>query len=364
MHEKLETRTFLLFLLLVSIGFALLLKPFFGTIFWACAIAIIFAPIHDKLLLRWPSNPNRAALLTLLFCVLVVIIPVVIVVSAVFNEGVAVYDKLQSGEINPARYIDSMHTAFPALNNFLAKFGFNIEGLKNDAISAATSSGKFIASYTLTIGQNAFAFVVNLALMLYITFFMLRDGNYLVELIVRALPLGDTRERLLFSLFAEVTRATIKGSVVIAVIQGSIGGITLWALGVHGALLWGVLMIFASLIPALGTALVWVPVALYLAAIGEITSALVLTGVGAGIIGVLDNVLRPILVGRDIKLPDYIVLLSTFGGIGMFGINGFVIGPLVAALFIACWGIFIRDLNFDMPEETKENSLESPKAPD
>jgi predicted PurR-regulated permease PerM len=366
MHEKLEIRTFLLFLFVVSVGFILLLKPFFGTIFWACAIAIIFAPVHNRFLSRWPTSPNRAAFATLTICILAVIIPVIIVLSSVISEAVVFYDKLQSGEINPGRYIDSMHTAFPALNNFLATLGFDIENLKNDAINAAMSSGKFIAGHTLKIGQNAFGFIVNLALMLYIAFFMLRDGNYLVDLLIRALPLGDTRERMLFALFAEVTRATIKGNVVIAILQGSIGGLTLWALGVHGALLWGVLMAFASLIPAVGSALVWVPIALYLTAIGEITSALILAGIGAGIIGMLDNVLRPILVGRDTKLPDYIVLLSTLGGIAMFGINGFVVGPLVAALFLACWGIFIHDVNTDPNEvqEEAEKTTESPKAPD
>lgn len=361
MHEKLETRTFLLFLLIVTIGFILLLKPFFGTIFWACAIAIIFAPLHNKFLRHWPNRPNQAAVITLLLCILVVILPIVVVISSVINEGVVVYDKLQSGEINPARYIDSMHTAFPALNHLLSKFGFSIDNLKTDAIDLAMSSGKFIAGHTLTIGQNAFGFLMNLVLMLYIAFFMLRDGSYLVDLMVRALPLGDTRERMLFALFAEVTRATIKGNVVIAMMQGLIGGLTLWALGVHGALLWGVLMAFASLIPAVGSALVWIPIALYLTAIGETTSALILVGIGAGVIGMLDNVLRPILVGRDTKLPDYLVLLSTLGGIGMFGINGFVIGPLVAALFIAFWGIFIRDVNIEDPDITVEDNEHHPK---
>jgi predicted PurR-regulated permease PerM len=355
MYNKVETRTFLIFLVLVTIGFVLLLKPFFGTVFWACAIAIIFTPLQDRLLKRWPKRKNQTALLTLLLCIVVVVLPMIFVVSSVVTEGVALYEKLESGEINPARYIDSMDTAFPALNSLLNNIGFDINSLKTNAINAAMSSGKFIAGHALTIGQNAFGFLVSVALMLYITFFMLRDGRYLVDLIVRALPLGDTRERMLFTLFAEVTRATIKGNLVIAMLQGLIGGITLWALGVHGAILWGVLMTLASLIPAVGSALVWVPVAIYFAAIGEVTSALILTGIGAGVIGMLDNVLRPILVGRDTKLPDYIVLLSTLGGIAMFGVNGFVVGPVVAALFIAFWGIMIHDENLFAPDAPPEN---------
>jgi predicted PurR-regulated permease PerM len=339
--EKLETRTFLLFLFIVSVGFILLMKPFFGTIFWACAMAVIFAPLQQRLLKRWPNRKNLSALATLAICIVIVILPLAFVISSVVSEGILAYNKLESGEINPAQYIESMRTAFPALNNLLGRLGVDMNNLKDDAMA----SGKFIAGHTLSLGQNAFEFLMSMVLMLYVTFFMLRDGSYLVELLIRALPLGDVRERMLFSLFAEVTRATIKGNVVIAMLQGTIGGITLWALDIHGAILWGVVMAFASLIPAVGSALVWVPIALYLTAIGEVTSALILTGIGAGIIGMLDNVLRPILVGRDTKLPDYIVLLSTLGGIALFGINGFVIGPLVAALFLAFWGIFLHDIN-------------------
>jgi predicted PurR-regulated permease PerM len=356
MYDKLEQRTFLLFLLAVSCGFILLLKPFFGAIFWACAIAIIFYPVKQRILRRFPKSPNVAALATLFLCLLVVILPVVFVISSVIDQGIGVYQKLQNGEINPAYYIDLIHSAFPPLQNALSKVGIDINHVKSDAISGAMESSKLIAGHALTIGQNAFGFMVSLVLMLYILFFMLRDGSHLVDLMVRALPLGDARERMLFALFAEVTRATIKGNIVISMAQGCIGGITLWALGIQGAMLWGVMMALASLIPAVGSALVWVPIALYLAATGAIANALILVGIGLGVIGMIDNILRPILVGRDTKLPDYLVLLSTLGGIGLFGINGFVIGPLVAALFIAFWGIFIREVHILAPEQIDKES--------
>jgi predicted PurR-regulated permease PerM len=127
------------------------------------------------------------------------------------------------------------------------------------------------------------------------------------------------------------------------------GGLIFWILGIQGALLWGVVMAIVSLLPAVGAALVWVPVAIYLAAIGDVVQAVILTAFGVVVIGLADNILRPILVGRDTKLPDYIVLLSTLGGLAMFGINGFVMGPLVAALFNAFWGIFIREFSHESP---------------
>jgi predicted PurR-regulated permease PerM len=174
---------------------------------------------------------------------------------------------------------------------------------------------------------------------------MLRDGNQLLELLVRALPLGDARERQLFALFGEVTRATVKGNLVVALVQGALGGFILFVLGMPGVLLWAVLMAFASLIPAVGPALIWVPIALYWVATGQYWQAGVLAGFGVLVIGMVDNVLRPILVGRDTKMPDYIVLLSTLGGIALFGINGVVVGPLVAALFMAFWGIFMAEIH-------------------
>jgi len=218
-----------------------------------------------------------------------------------------------------------------------------------------------IASQAVSIGSGALGFLLAFGVGLYVMFFLLRDGQYLIDLLIRALPMGDARERMLFAKFGEVTRATIKGNVVIAIIQGTLGGLIFWVLGIPGALLWGVIMAVLSLIPAVGPAIVWAPVAIYLFANDESVKGTVLVAFGMGVIGLVDNILRPILVGRDTKLPDYIVLLSTLGGLGLFGINGFVIGPLVAALFIAFWGIFMREVNVPDPDEG-DVVAENPKA--
>lgn len=352
--RQLETRSFLLFLFLVSVAFFIVLKPFFGTIFWACAITIIFYPMHLKLMAKFKNRPNLTAIISLTACILVVVLPVVFLISSVVSEGADFYNKMESGEINPAQYIEQIRTAFPAAQQTLERFGVDIAKVKDNALSATMASGKWLAQNALSIGQNTFKLLLNICLMLYLIFFLLRDGEYLLELLIRALPLGDARERLLFAKFSEVTRATIKGNLVIAVIQGSLGGLIFWVLGIPGALLWGVVMAVFSLIPAIGPAIIWVPVAIYLFATGDTVKAIVLAGFGAGVIGLIDNLLRPILVGRDTKLPDYVVLLSTLGGLGVFGVNGFVIGPLVAALFIAFWGIFMREVN--VPEEQLKKS--------
>ncbi|MDX1597148.1 AI-2E family transporter [uncultured Marinobacter sp.] len=343
MYKKLETRTFLAMLLGVSLAFILLMKPFFGPIFWSVAIALIFYPVREALARRLGNRPNVVALLTLTICMVIVVIPVIILVTSLIAEGLGLYQKIQSGEIQPGEYIDRVNQSFPAIEAFLAQFDIDFRGVRDRVVNAFLGGSQFLAKQALGLGQNTFQFFLGLALMVYLAFFLIRDGNKLVDLLIRALPLGDERERLLFAKFAEVTRATVKGNLLIAIIQGALGGLIFWILGITGALLWGVVMAIVSLIPAIGASLVWVPVAIYLAAAGEVVSAVVLTAFGAIVIGLADNVLRPILVGRDTKLPDYIVLLSTLGGIVMFGINGFVMGPLVAALFMAFWGIFIRE---------------------
>jgi predicted PurR-regulated permease PerM len=343
MLKQYETQSFLGLLFLVTVAFFWVLAPFFGPIFWAVAVAIIFSPTARWIQRKLPGRPNLNALLTLLFCLVILILPLIFVVGTVIAQGADIYNKVESGELDLNQYVAKIQSAFPVLERLMERFGIDFERAKTAIAQGAMGVGRFLAQNSLAVGQNMFAFVLSFSVMLYVSFFLLRDGNKIITLLYRALPLGDEREKLLFDKFAEVMRATVKGNLVVAVVQGTIGGITFAILGVGGALLWGVVMSIASLIPAVGAAIVWVPVAIYLFATGSVIQAIVLTLVGAFVIGLIDNVLRPILVGRDTKLPDYLVLLSTLGGLAIFGINGFVVGPLIAALFIASWGIFMRE---------------------
>ncbi|RUO52354.1 AI-2E family transporter [Pseudidiomarina homiensis] len=348
MRDKLERRSFLLLLVLVSIAFGLILEPFWGAIFWACAVTVIFAPMQRWVLSKIGERPNTAALLTLLALMAIVVIPVILLTSAFVSEGVQFYQRIEAGEIDPRQILQRLRDAFPWVDQLLVEFGVDTNNLRERLSQSLVSASQFLAKETFTIGQNTFSFLISLALMLYLTFFLLRDGKKLVHLIIKALPLGDEREQALFTKFAEVTRATVKGNLVVAIVQGALGGIIFWILAIPGPLLWGVVMAFLSLIPAVGAAIIWFPVSLYLYATGAWISATVLVAYGAIVIGLADNVLRPILVGRDTKLPDYVVLFSTIGGIALFGINGFVIGPLVAALFMATWQIFMKDFNGEL----------------
>lgn len=343
MSQNLETQLFLALLVLVSLAFVWLLIPFFSPIFWAVAIAIIFSPARQWLLTKLPGRNNTTALLTLLLCLVIVILPLVFTITSVVGQIAEFYQRMESGEVVLARYIEKVQQAFPSLPAWLDRFGIEIDSIKQGATDGAMALGKNLAQHSLVFGQSTFAFALDVGVMLYVAFFFLRDGDKIIGLVYHALPLGDARERLLFHKFAEVTRATVKGNLVVSIVQGTIGGVTFALLGLEAALLWGVIMAVASLVPAVGAAIVWLPVAIFLIASGQYISAGILIAVGALVIGLVDNLLRPILVGRDTKLPDYLVLLSTLGGLVLFGINGFVLGPLIAALFIAFWGIFIRE---------------------
>ncbi|QKX16853.1 AI-2E family transporter [Microbulbifer sp. YPW1] len=343
MQERLERRSFIFTLLLVTIAFGFLLKPFFTAIFWACAVALIFHPLYRYLLKRFPKWPNLTALTTLLLCIVVVVIPVLLVASSFISEVANLYQKVQSGEINLGAKVEQIRAAFPGINAALERIGMDFDGIKERLLGGLMTAGSLIAKNALALGQNTLNFFVSLGLMLYLTFFLIRDGNSLIALLIRALPLGDEREKLLLAKFAEVTRATIKGNLVVAVTQGTLGGLIFWVLDLPAPLLWGVVMTVLSLLPAVGAAIIWFPAGLYLYATGDAVKATVLMVYGVLVISLVDNILRPILVGRDTKLPDYIVLFSTVGGLLMFGISGFAIGPLLAALFMAFWEIFMRE---------------------
>ena len=179
--------------------------------------------------------------------------------------------------------------------------------------------------------------MVGFCIAMYLLFFLLKDGEPLARDVRRAIPLDAAKKAVLVKRFTTVMRATVKGNILVAIAQGALGGLAFWVLGVHAPMLWAVVMAFLSLLPAIGAALIWGPVALYLLAIGQIWQGFGLIAFGVFVIGLIDNLLRPVLVGKDTEMSDYVVLVSTVGGLTVVGLNGFVVGPVIAALFMtAC----------------------------
>jgi predicted PurR-regulated permease PerM len=341
-HPELEQKTFLSLLVVVSIAFGWILLPFYGAVFWGTVLAILFAPFYRRLLARMHQRPNMAALTTLLLCLLIVVLPLTLISMAMLQEGLSVYEKIRSGQINFGTYFQQMVAALPQwLVRLLDRLDLlDINSLQQRLSTGAVQASQYLATQAINITQNTFDFVINFGIMLYLLFFLLRDGAKLAARIRDAIPMSTGHKRHLFKKFTTVIRATVKGNVAVAAAQGALGGLIFWFLDIQGALLWAVLMGFLSLLPAVGAAVVWLPVAIYFLVTGAIWQGVTLIVFGVLVIGLVDNVLRPILVGKDTQMPDYVVLISTLGGMGLFGLNGFVIGPAVAALFIACWDLF------------------------
>ena len=340
--RRIEHQAFLLLVIAVTLAFGWVLLPFYGSILWAVVIAVIFAPMHRRLLAPMRGRRGLAAAVAVLLIIAMVILPLTLVAISLAREASGLVAKIQSGEYDFGSYLRQVFDALPAwVTGLLERFNLaDFSGLRENLASGLMKGGQVLAPQALSLGLNTFDFIIGLGIMLYLLFFLLRDGGTLAERIKEAIPLRAEQKAALFTTFATIVRATVKGGILVAIVQGTLGGMAFWFLGIHAPLLWAVLMAFLSLLPAIGSAFVWVPVAIYFLATGALWSGVGLILYGVLVVGLVDNLLRPFLVGKDTKLPDYVVLISTLGGIEAFGLNGFVIGPLIAAMFMATWQIF------------------------
>ncbi|WP_232495930.1 AI-2E family transporter [Novosphingobium kaempferiae] len=336
---EIEDIGFAVLVVLISLAAAYLLAPYFGAVLWGVVAAIMFQPMTAKLAARLNGRKNLAASIVLFGLIALFVIPTILLGISLVNEATALYQKITSGQIDFGRIMQQIQNAMPRrVRGLVAEYGLNdFETIRRQFGSSITSGLQTVAGRVLSVGQGALSFVAALGVMLYLSYFLLRDGDRYGDMVRTSLPLrADTRDSLIQN-FLLVVRATMRGTVVVAVVQGFLGGVLFSALGIEGALIWGVLMGFFSLLPAVGTGIIWVPVAIYLGATGDMVKAGIVVFCGVFIIGMVDNVLRPILVGRDTRLPDFVVLIATLSGLELFGLNGFIIGPVIAALFIAVW---------------------------
>ncbi len=341
MHlRSVENKAFVLVVALVTLAFVWMTHGFLLPVFWAVVLAVIFWPLFERLRRAFGGHAALASLATLVVVLMVVVVPLAAIGAAVTSEAVALYGRIASGEVDVTAPIEAVEAWLPELARRAADYNIDLDQVRENIGAAAVAASQQVASSLLSAGQGAINGVLMIVVALYVLFFFFRDGDRLHRALVRALPLGDARERTLFERFAAVTRATVRGTFVVAVVQGTLGGIAFAALGLGAPVLWGVLMALLSLIPALGSALVWGPAALYLIATGAWVKGVILLAVGAGLIGLADNALRPMLVGREAGIPDYVILVSTLGGLATIGISGLVVGPILAGLFITVWDLF------------------------
>jgi len=347
MQKKIANNFFFLLLFLITIAFFGLIGSFALGVFWAAVLAIVFDPLNKKVLARFPNRPALSSGLTLFGILLIVIIPLGLIGLALVVEALDISEKIQSEKWTPQEQIGLLkETVF---FEKLEKYGLDVDNIQRKITEWAGNSSQMIAQKILGFGQGLLGVLMQFTITLYVLFFFFMDGKKLVDQLIYVLPIGDHKERQLIKRFQSVARATVKGSILIALIQGVLGGILFALLGVEGAVIWGALMIIASLLPV-GAALVWGPIAAVLALQGSYTEAIILVIVGALFIGLIDNLLRPRLVGNDTKMPDWLILLSTLGGLSWFGLSGFVLGPIIAAMFITCWQMMGAEFGEKSPE--------------
>jgi predicted PurR-regulated permease PerM len=331
-----QKASFLLYLLAVSAAFFYVVRNFVMPGLLAAVFSALTYPVYQGFLSR-VKKPPIAALLTLLSLLLVLVLPLIAVGTLAYQEAVGFFAhaKLDVWRQHLEALATGLHDRFPLLFQRM-----NPGGLTQMAIGHLQDAAQFLlknsADISLSVANNLLSFF----LMLFIMFYFYIDGTRILERLIRWSPLKDEYERILLEKFVSVSKGTLKGILVIGLIQGFLGGLLFWAVGMTSPVFLGVLMVFASIIPAVGTAIIWAPVALVLLAEGRWVAAIVTVAVASLGIGTVDNVVRPVLVGKDIKMHDLLVLLSTLGGLGLFGLPGFILGPIVAALFLAIWNIY------------------------
>jgi predicted PurR-regulated permease PerM len=323
--------------------FIWMIRGFLFPVFWAAVLAILFQRLFLFFQRVTRGRRSIAAVLSTFSVIFLVLLPFALLVGVLARQAMLLYQRIASGEINVQAPMELVERSLPALTHFLESWGISIAQVRASVQEASVFVTQLIASRALSFGQNALTLTVLFGLMLYLLFFFFRDGDRIVARMADVLPLGRDRKQRLLTKFAQVARATVKGNLIVAAVQGGLGAVLFAVVGIETAVFWGVVMAILSLLPAVGAGLVWLPAALILLYDGQLWQAAVVVAGGVFVIGLVDNLLRPILVGREAKMPDYLILISTLGGLTAFGLAGFVAGPVIAALLLVMWEMFAEE---------------------
>lgn len=345
--SKIRNFLFLALLAAVTVIFVLIIKTFAYPIFWAAIIASIFYPIY-KAIDRRLKVRNLSASITLSLVLLIIIIPLIVVSSLIVKESIDLYASFSDNRGQIAESV-SQTLNWIKHNPYTAQLNIDEAFWTEKFSDVARGITAFLVSSVKALTQNSIIFVVMFLITFYTLFFFIRDGEELLKKLMHLCPLGDDHEKLLYQKFTSTARATIKGGLIVGLIQGALGGAMFYIAGIQGAIIWGLLMVLASSIPGFGSYIIWLPAAIIMLILGRTWTGIGMILFGSLIIGTIDNFLRPVLVGKDTSMHPLLVLLSTLGGIAVFGISGFIIGPIIASLMLAFWEMYehyySKDLN-------------------
>lgn len=359
--DELQHASFLIVLVIVSLLMAVIAYPFAQPLLWATLAAIMFQPLYRHMLRLMRGRRNSAAGLSLLAIFLVIMLPAAWIGAMVVQQALVLVETLQKQPPDLAALFDQVYTSLPRIaREAIDRAGWaDITRVQTRVQELVTESAGLIAGQAVSIGSGALSFFLSFGVALYVMFFLLRDGERIGRTVLCAVPVERSIADRLAERFLGIVRATIKGTGVVAVVQGVLGWIAMIIAGIPSALLFGVVMAIFALIPVIGAGGVWLPVGLWLLITGDSWQGIFMLLIGFFVISSADNVLRPILVGRDTGIPDWIILITTLGGISLVGFSGIVLGPLVAGLFLASWSI-LREQR----DEAEAAQRQEPGAPD
>ncbi len=333
---RFQKLAFLLSLAAVTLGFLFMVRGFALTVLMAAVFTGLTHPIY-RMVLRRVKRPAAASMITLLVLVIVAVVPIIAISVVAYQEASAFM-----GRFNPDAVRSTLIDFFRNLQEHYPTLLSRVNA--QDIVAMTLNAFRNGLQYLLSQGANASLSLagnlVSFFLMLFMMFYFYMDGEAILKRLIAWSPLRDDHERLMLQQFLTVSKATLKGILIIGLIQGVIGSILFVSVGLHAPVFLGTLMVFASVIPAVGCSLVWVPAGAMLFLQGRMGAGIAVILVGVLVIGTVDNLLRPGLVGKDTKMHDLMVLLSTLGGLGLFGLPGFVIGPILGSLVLTMWNLY------------------------
>jgi len=337
--QKIPKLFLLMLALVISFIFYSMVKGFLVAVLFAAIFSGLAYPLFQRLT-RWlRGRRSVASVTTVLLVFLVIILPLIGLVGIITAEALEVSQEVRpwlERQVAQPDELDRLLESMPFVDQ-LAPYKGQIQ---TKAGELAAWVGTFMVNVLAATGRGTAIFIFQLFIMLYAMFFFLLDGPRILDKILYYVPLPSKDEDRMVGKFLSVSRATLKGTLVIGIVQGTLGGLSFWVVGIDGAVFWATIMAVLSIIPGVGTGLIWVPAVIYLFAAGDTGTAIGLTIWNAAVVGSVDNVLRPWLVGKDTQMPDLLILLGTMGGIVLFGAAGIVIGPVIAALFVTVWEIY------------------------
>jgi len=340
MPEPRFRRVFPLVLVIAtSVALLVVLQAFLVTLLVATIASGLVYPVYTWFVNRLGGRRRIAATLTLLLTLLLVLLPVASVLGIAVRQAVQLTTRVRpvvERLVNNPASVDELIRRMPG-HAQLAPYRKQIVARTADVVNNA---GAMLITWLSATTRSTVELVIHVGLLLYAMFFLLLDGPAMLSAVLRHVPLSADHKAQMTQRFVSIARATIKGTIVIGLIQGLLSGLAFYVAGIPDALFWTVTMMVLSILPVLGGALVWVPACIILALTGHVLKAALVAAYCGLIVGSVDNVLRPRLVGRDTEMHDLLILFSTLGGLLVFGPLGFIIGPIIAGLFVTSWSIF------------------------